>query len=470
MSNSKQHYHQLLKKIHCESNKEIIIKIAEIIKPSSEAIAIYFYNAMLGNAKAAHFINHDIVKRRLHKSMTNWINMSLLYKAEDKLIDDYIDYQLQIGHLHGRIDLPVSFVNYGMYLIKEEANKTLKNSLLNSDEFVNGFIIMNQIFDVGLSLMNESYQGDMVFNEKEAQAFKLQFSTHNLAFDCEKLRTSLANWMRELLLSIHQENFDISHTATVRHSDFGLWVIHKAKLFLSARQYEALVQILNNMDDEMMILITEFGQAEKRKASLMALNISVSKALWILDDISREIIDKDNGRDPLTRLFNRRYLDTVLRHETECSLQKNLTFGLVMLDIDYFKNINDTFGHDNGDEVLTQLANILSHEVRAGDFVFRLGGEEFLIILSDISEKLLEKIANKIRLEVGNTTIMLKNGQDLLVTVSAGVAIHDGHPDFQRTLKKADEALYEAKRNGRNCVVVAKTLATTYAELNELIK
>ena len=159
-----------------------------------------------------------------------------------------------------------------------------------------------------------------------------------------------------------------------------------------------------------------------------------------------------------------------MRHETECSLQKNLTFGLVMLDIDYFKKINDTFGHDNGDEVLTQFANILSHEVRAGDFVFRLGGEEFLIVLSDINEKLLERIANKIRLEVGNTRIILKNGQELLVTVSAGVAIHDGHPDFQRTLKKADEALYEAKRNGRNCVVVAKTFATTYAELDQLIK
>ena len=401
--------------------------------------------------------------------MSDWINLSLLYKDSDEKISEYINYQEQIGIVHGRIDLPTSFVNYGMYLIKEYSSRVLRESVLGVDELANALIIMNKIFDIGLSLMSESYQGSLVFNEKEAQAFKLQCSTHNLAFDCEKLRTSLANWMRELLLSIHQENFNISDTSTVRYSDFGLWVTHKAKLFLSNSQYESLAQLLNNMDDAMILLIKEFKQAEKRKESLMTLNISVSKTLWILDDIAREIIDKDNGRDTLTRLFNRRYLETVLRHETDCSLKNDLIFGLIVLDIDYFKKINDNFGHDNGDEVLAQLANILTHEVRAGDFVFRLGGEEFLIILSDITEKVLAKVAEKIRLAVEHSKFFLKDGQELQVTVSAGVAIHDGHPDFQRTLKRADEALYEAKRTGRNRVLVAQQLVMTYASLENLV-
>jgi diguanylate cyclase len=221
------------------------------------------------------------------------------------------------------------------------------------------------------------------------------------------------------------------------------------------------------MDEAMTVLINEFNQLEKRKGNLITLNISVSRALWVMSDIAKEIIYKDNGRDPLTHLFNRRYLNTVLRHETECSLQRNLIFGLVMIDIDFFKKINDTFGHDNGDVVLAQLADILMSQVRAGDFVFRLGGEEFLIVLSDIDEKVLERIGNKLRLEVENTKFILRDEREISLTVSIGAAMHDAHPDFQRTLKRADDALYEAKRNGRNQVVVAKTL-NTYVDFAQI--
>jgi diguanylate cyclase len=469
MSNSKQHYHLLLKKIHCKEHEEIINKISEVIKPFSDEIATYFYSTMLANVRASYFINHDIVKKRLHKSMKDWINLSLSYKHNDEIIASYISFQLQVGHVHGRIDLPVSLVNHGMYLIKEKVSQILKNSAFERDKLADGLIILNQIFDIGLSLINESYQGDLVFNEKEAQAFKLQFSSQNLAFDCERLRASLSNWMRELLLDIHQENFDIAHTTTIRHSDFGLWVTHKSKLFLSNLEAEPLIKLLNAIDDAMISLIKDFSNTEKRKAALMALNVSVSKALWILDDIAKEIIAKDNGKDPLTRLFNRRYLDTVLRHETECSLKNDLIFGVMMLDIDFFKKINDSFGHDNGDRVLMQLAEVLTHAVRAGDFVFRLGGEEFLIILSDIDENILERVAQKLRVEVQNTKFLLNDDNELAITISIGVAIHNGHPDFQLTLKQADEALYKAKNNGRNRVEVAKAVGMTYADLDSLI-
>jgi diguanylate cyclase len=145
MSISNQHYHLLLSKIHCQNNQDLIIKISEIIKPHSESIATHFYNMMLGNAKANYFINHDIVKQRLHKSLTTWINRSLTYKNTEEMIADYISYQLQIGHIHGRIDLPVSFVNYGMYLIKEKISLILKESLSDFDEMAASLIITNQI-------------------------------------------------------------------------------------------------------------------------------------------------------------------------------------------------------------------------------------------------------------------------------------------------------------------------------------
>lgn len=468
MSISKRHYLNLLEKIHCPENEAILLKISDIVEPHSDAIARHFYNTMLGNAKAAHFINHDIVKKRLRASMSAWITSAFCYQNSSQLLNEYVDYQIKVGCVHGRIDLPMRFVDYGMFLIKAEVLRLLKESALDKNQQTTAMILAVQLLDIALALINESYQGDMVVNEKNAQSFKLQFSTHNLAFDCEKLRASLSDWMRELLLTIQQERFDAGNIATVRHSNFGLWVVHKAKLFLPVSEYEMLVQLLNTMDESVSCLVNDFEHLETRKETLGLLNHSVSKAMWLLGDIAKAIIDQDSGRDPLTRLFNRRYLETVLRHEIECSLQNDLIFGLVMLDIDFFKKINDSYGHDVGDKVLTQLADILVHEIRAGDFIFRLGGEEFLIVLSDINTQILERVGEKIRGIVEQTDFVIDDGQILTLTVSVGIAAHDGHPDFLRTLKQADEALYEAKNSGRNRVIVAKPPVTTYAQLEEL--
>lgn len=463
MAISKQHYHHLLENIHSKDNEQLIVKISELITPHSGAIATHFYKTMLENPKAAYFINHDVVKNRLHGSLSAWINSAFSFRPSSELIDAYIDYQIEIGHIHGRIDVPMSFVVYGMFLIKGEVMRLLHESSLNGDDLATAMVLTNQIMDLGLALINESYQGDLVVNEKDIQSFKLQFSTHNLAIDCERLRASLSDWMRELLLNIQQEHISISGLPVIRHSNFGLWVMHKAKLFLAESEYRMLSQQLNNMDEAMRTLTAEFDHPDKRKETLNALDRYVSKAMWLLENIAKDIIDQDSGRDQLTRLFNRRYLDTVLRHETECSLQNDLKFGLVMLDIDFFKKINDAYGHDSGDKVLEQLANILTHQVRAGDFVFRLGGEEFLIVLSDVNESVLNRIGEKIRQEVEATEFSIEKDTKLAVTISIGAALHDGHPDFLRTVKSADQALYEAKHSGRNCVVIAKQFVAASA-------
>lgn len=456
MAISKQHYHHLLENIHCKKNESILEKISETIKPNSDAIATHFYSIMMDNKKAAYFIDHDIVKTRLHASLSAWINSAFAYRQNKELISEYIDYQIQIGHIHGRIDIPMSFVVYGMFLIKGEVMRLLRESSLSGDDLATAMILASQIMDLDLALINESYQGDMVINEKDIQSFKLQFSAHNLAIDCERLRASLADWMRELLLNIQQNSINIDTLPIIKHSNFGLWVTHKAKLFLAASEHETLVKLLTNMDESMRTLATEFEQLDKRTLTINLLNRYILKAMWILENIAKEIIDQDSGRDPLTRLFNRRYLDTVLRHETECSLKNNLTFGLVMVDIDFFKKINDTHGHNSGDKVLSQLANILSQQVRAGDFVFRLGGEEFLVVLSDVNDIVLARIGEKVRAEIEKTEFIIAKDTNLAVTVSVGAALHDGHPDFLRTVKLADEALYKAKHTGRNRLMIAQ--------------
>lgn len=459
-------YDKILRNIHQIENAMLLENAATIVAPHCEEIAKNFYKEMLTNEKAANFLNHDEVKKRLTASMANWITSIFVYRESHEAIDEFKKYQLKIGHIHGKIGLSVSFVNYGMYIIKQDILKLLIASELTRQELGKTLILVNQILDCTLQIINESYEGDLVLNEKDSHAFKIQFSTHHLAFDCERLRTSLSDWMRDLLLNIQENSFDTQRLLTIRHSNFGLWITHKAKLFLSNRpEYTSLIGLLDSMDETMRKIVGCLQDESQKIVYLKELNALVTQANWVLGDIAKEIIDQDNGRDPLTRLFNRRYLDTVMRHETASSLKNGMVFGVIEIDIDFFKKINDTYGHDNGDKVLMQLAEMLTHDVRAGDFIFRLGGEEFLIVLGDVTDRILHSVAEIIRMTVSNTAFKLADNKTLAVTVSIGTALHDGHPDFQRTIKLADDALYQAKHNGRNQVVAAFQPPANYAKI-----
>jgi len=158
--------------------------------------------------------------------------------------------------------------------------------------------------------------------------------------------------------------------------------------------------------------------------------------------------------DPLTGLFNRRFLEEKLSNELIRAKAYNNYLSIVMADIDHFKRINDTYGHKVGDEVLKALALILKANTRGNDTVARYGGEEFVIILSNVSKYDAYRIAERIRLEVEDTSFE-EIGVPEKITVSFGISCfpEDGE-DAIDLLKKADQALYQAKSQGRNRVVV----------------
>jgi two-component system cell cycle response regulator len=153
--------------------------------------------------------------------------------------------------------------------------------------------------------------------------------------------------------------------------------------------------------------------------------------------------------DPLTRLGNRRSLD-----ENE----PTGSYALLSLDIDHFKAVNDTFGHAAGDVVLRRVADTLVSTVREGDAVFRLGGEEFLIVLPDTDEHLAFTIAERVRIAVADVDLAGYAPTDR-VSVSIGIATRRARQpgDIDSVLKRADAALYTSKTHGRNRVTVGHT-------------
>jgi len=161
-------------------------------------------------------------------------------------------------------------------------------------------------------------------------------------------------------------------------------------------------------------------------------------------------------RDSLTGLFNRRYLEETLPRELASAARRKAPLSLVMLDIDGFKGLNDSYGHPAGDEVLRKLSQILTSHSRRGDIVCRYGGEEFLMVLSNTSTETARQRADQWRVYFQEHPAEYL-GQRLPATLSAGVAsfpIHGENPD--ELILAADRALYHAKAAGRDCVVIGE--------------
>ncbi|WP_350608266.1 diguanylate cyclase [Pseudoalteromonas sp. MER144-MNA-CIBAN-0113] len=188
---------------------------------------------------------------------------------------------------------------------------------------------------------------------------------------------------------------------------------------------------------------------------LISLNTSLEQRIQArtqeLFTLNKEL-EKQANVDPLTGCLNRRTLYRFLTDELLKTQDENTYISLLMLDIDHFKAINDNYGHEAGDKGLKELANILHGLTRKNDAVFRLGGEEFLIIMPNTNKAEAKQAAERIKNAVNEHKVYYRN-KNISFTVSIGLLTHDGTISLQSSLKYVDDYLYEAKNSGRNKIV-----------------
>lgn len=157
--------------------------------------------------------------------------------------------------------------------------------------------------------------------------------------------------------------------------------------------------------------------------------------------------------DSLTGISNRRSFLERCQIYLKSEYVDESSVSLLLLDIDHFKQINDSFGHQVGDQILIDVARTVKEVLRKDDYFARIGGEEFIILLKDVEETTAKKVAEKIRLAVESIS-MLHNGSTISCTISIGATVCDRkQADFDDLFNQADKALYSAKAKGRNCVV-----------------
>ncbi len=448
-----------LQETFMNGDQTVLDKIVEVLKPNATEIINIFYSEMLGHPDVELFLDSEVVAGRLPKAVTKWLACLFDPRTKEE-IAAYVERQREIGRIHARLNIPMHLVVDGMRLVRREVSERMISADIERDILVQAIVLINETLDHVMSLMNESYMNDLLQHERNLQSFKMQVPPLSLAMECERMRSFVYDWLnRTVLLFYENDTSHAGHWTPLERSEFGLWVVHKLPILVQEPEFETrLISHVKSIDDTACAAAAERtkGIGKQFISALHTLTDCVSEAAWDLSSLIDETLKMESGRDTLTRLFNRRFLPTVIQHETELSTKHETPFGVLLFDIDHFKNVNDTYGHDAGDMVLRQFAEILAHNVRANDYVFRFGGEEFLVVLGDVAEKAAFAIAENARKTVADATFKIGSGKNLDITTSVGIAIHDGHPDYNRTIKRADGALYKAKHGGRNRSVISK--------------
>lgn len=252
------------------------------------------------------------------------------------------------------------------------------------------------------------------------------------------------------------------HDAALRSYDRSIWVAGIAGVFsLLAMAVGVLIvgRILSASVDRLVKGAVRFAEGDRQHRIEIALPPELHRVAEEFNDMigriheSEEALSRLAHHDTLTGLGNRRSFDEAFREAQDREKRHGEQAALLAIDIDHFKRINDQFGHGVGDDVLRAIAGIMLRNVRPADKVFRIGGEEFVALLPAAGASQAREVANRIREAISSTPVPVDDGT-IDVSVSIGVATTAQAREQDEVMKLADMALYEAKKAGRNRVVV----------------
>lgn len=182
-----------------------------------------------------------------------------------------------------------------------------------------------------------------------------------------------------------------------------------------------------------------------------------------------ENLRKEVFIDALTQVGNRKFLEIKLDYRWQEMGLYNIPFGILFLDIDRFKKFNDTYGHEIGDRVLLMVTKTISNLIRGMDVIARWGGEEFVVIVTNVDGQKLAKVAERIRIFIEKSWLTV-NEENIRVTVSIGATLARKDDTIQSLIKRADELMYQSKESGRNRVTLDENFSSLFSPLSQEVE
>ncbi|GAA5234165.1 diguanylate cyclase [Verticiella sediminum] len=429
----------------------IRVRVATSVHEHARELATLFYTEMLADPQARPLLSPNVVSQRLHSSLMRWLRN--LFEAEATPDVAGISHlQFTVGEVHARIGVPVPLVLRGARILKAAlADKLAQQPDLDRDELFRAQQFVGQLVDLAMEVMSSAYLTSTKRAARTDEAYRLFSLGQDVSMERERQRAALMEWSQSVLLDLYYTDRR-NVLPTLRTSEFGLWIYHKGRaIFDGMPELAPLMRAVGEIDATVLPRLTAaVPQTGEERVGIEQLKQRVADIKFLLNALFDRISAVDAGRDPLTQLLNRRFLSSVLTREIALANRTHCPFAVMMVDIDHFKRINDRYGHDGGDAILRQAADVLQTACRASDYIFRYGGEEFLLLLVDTDREGLAIAAERVRLSFVERVFRVKEGMRLPITVSIGAALFDGHPDPQRLVTRADQALYSAKHAGRN--------------------
>ncbi|QII85853.1 diguanylate cyclase [Bordetella hinzii] len=432
-------------------SSDILALAHERVDRQAHELADAFYESMLADEAAAYFLSDQLVHQKLHASLQAWLR-SVFGAAVHHDYEAAVAFQQRVGQVHARLDIPIHLVMQGTGTLIRRMRATLADDASVADALrwpLSSYL--GEIMLFAIELMSLAYASSHDRNARAEEGYRLLSLSQNIGTEKERQRAALLDWENQLLFGLSVGD-SAQSLPRLRKSEFGLWFIHKAEhAFEGAKEAEDARAQIEAVDR----LLDEHPAPPDRIRLLHAVRDATKTIAYLLDVLFEKANHLESGRDTLTHLLNRKFLHVVMSKEVAYARKTGSPLAVLMVDIDYFKNVNDEHGHDAGDFVLQQVATLISTYSRGGDYTFRLGGEEFLVVLVDANADQARHVAENLRQRLAGRMLALPDGSQRRVTMSVGVAAHDGHPDYQRLLKRADGALYAAKARGRNTCVLA---------------
>lgn len=423
------------------------------IAARSNELAADFYAHMLDDAQASQFLTNEQVHSKLFSALQAWLKKVLTPPGPGEM-GEYIGIQKRIGDVHARINIPINLVASGARRLKSRIFEMLCAAPLDADTRTQGIVYASHVLDLALEVMSASYAQSRELSAKSDEAYRLHSLIHDIGTERERQRAALLDWENEFVYRI-ATGTGLAGIQSLTGSEFGRWFNHRGRpSFGGCEDANTTTALINHVDQ----LLSAGGQQTSNaylSEILPLVRDDVAQIKFLLANLFAQLCELEAGRDSLTQLLNRRFVGTILSHEVTLARQRKNPFVIVMMDIDHFKSINDSYGHGAGDDVLRKVASVLMESLRPIDFIFRYGGEEFLLVLVETDARLALSVIERLRARLEQETIVFSADKAISLTASFGIALYDGHPDYQRTIDAADTALYRAKTNGRNRIEIA---------------
>lgn len=427
--------------------------VVAVSEEKATDIADAFYLEMTEEEQTRKYLPPGRVEATLRNAMHRWI-VSVFSPMTNANVDASIRMQCEVGAAHSRIGIRVEFIIRGARIVRREMFRHLAGTGASEAVRTQAIALCSELIDLSIEVMSAQYSISTEIATRTDEAYRTFAISMNMALEREKQRAALLDWQNQLLqhIMVSRETPEALH---IKDSSFGLWIKHKGSMiFEMYSEIDEIRQVMREIDERIEDIRAASAEQDHRR-QLVSISSATGKVKTLLNALFDNVVDIESGRDPLTHLLNRRFMPSLLSREIDIYRHSGQVFSLLLIDVDHFKQVNDLHGHDAGDAILQALARILIGAVRGSDFVFRYGGEEFMVLCVETASADALLIAEEIRKTVMSEKIALREGNTLEVTVSIGISTFDGNPDYTKLLGKADRALYSAKKSGRNCCILA---------------